>query len=179
MILVLNAIRYEQLTRDLLDAFPELNKRYLDLVDEVGNPGPDIFLGGLLFTGYVVTLAESKLSQDRLTDAFSFLERLVTSGDDRVVTAAVVNVLEYLSGFGYLGRIWDQLGPVSSRIALETAERLGHPLPGEEDVYEHVDLQIYEALFRDEVIRRGGPSTITGAEASDIRNELLKRARNT
>jgi len=117
-------LSYDELSKTLVEAFPEIQERYEKELDWWGSekPGQHIVYGDI-FTPYLVELLEADRDTERLQRAFELLEELIANNDVRVQEVAVVTVLEYLQGKpSLLSRAEPYMGPLASAAVRDLDE---------------------------------------------------------
>lgn len=92
-------ITFENMSARLVEAIPELRDSYKKELawwrDE--KPGAHNIYGDV-FTPHLVSLLKTEGNEDKLTQAFQFIEELANHEDDRVQEVVAVTILEYLWG---------------------------------------------------------------------------------
>ena len=104
-----------ELNAPLLEAFPELRERFVAYVSELWGMSTGCFLTyeDVFLRRMVEAFAER--DEEFLRRAGAFIERLMTSGDERAINVATVGLLEGLKAHVDNGLVRPYLGPVSLR----------------------------------------------------------------
>lgn len=100
MMTKMNDLQYRKLDKALLEAFPELKEAYIKKIgrgwsDPKFRPGQYIVFG-FVFNPYLIEIIESA-DKKKLSRIFTFIEKLASSEDKKVVDLVKVEILERLT----------------------------------------------------------------------------------
>jgi len=120
-------VKYEDLSRELIRRFPELDFKFRQeiKINDDSDPGPHVVYGDVL-APHLVQLLEEPSNRNQLSKIFSFLEELAVNPDIHVQEVVAQSVLEDVAQRATLLQAARPfMGPRSRQMVREIGELWG------------------------------------------------------